>query len=157
MKKTVLVVVGLVWLGGRLASAQTPTPPTSVDILVLPQGADPATGTPVATLTTPIGVAQNCGLTTAPPPPTGPLVNPTKAVFDDPFTPGRFCMVNMPTNVPNGTGYFAVAVPIAPTCSPNGVALTPCPGPRSLAGTPPFSVQPILGRPAVLTGLGVRP
>lgn len=128
-------------------AAQTPTPPTSAEVLVLPPGSDPATATPIATRTTPISATTNCGITTPPPAGPTPLVNPTKAVFDDPFTPGRYCMIDMPTGLPTGTGYIAVARAVN----------TAGPGPRSAAGIPLFNISPTSNPPAVLTNLVVRP
>lgn len=142
--------------------AQTPTPaiPSSVDILVLPPGSDPATAAPVGTRNTPIGATlPNCNIATLPAPGPTPLVNPTKAYFDDPFAghTGRFCQVDMPTGLPNNTGYIAVAVAKADSCTVNGSTITPCPSPRSLVGVPPFNIQPVLTPPAGLINLVIRP
>ena len=141
-----------------VSRAQTPTPaiPTSVDILVLPPGSDPATAAPIATLNTPISSTQGCNLNAPAAPPT-PLVNPTAAFFDDPFTVGRFCRAAMPSGIPVGQNYIAVAQLIAPTCMNGGITLTPCPSLRSAVGTPPFSIQPILSRPVTPMHLVVRP
>lgn len=153
-----IVLLLLLLLCPAVALAQTPQPavPTSVDILVLPPGADPATAAPIATLNTPISATQGCNLN-APAAPPSPLVNPTAAFFDDPFTVGRFCRAAMPGGLPVGNNYIAVAQLVAPTCMVNNVTLTPCPSLRSAVGTPPFSIQPILSRPVTPMHLAVRP
>lgn len=152
------VLLALLLCSAAVAHAQTPLPatPTSVDILVLPPGSDPATAAPIATLNTPISASQGCNLNGPAAPPV-PLVNPTAAFFDDPFNAGRFCRAAMPSGLPVGQNYIAVAQLVAPTCMVNNITLTPCPSLRSAVGTPPFSIQPILSRPAVPTNLVVRP
>lgn len=124
--------------------------PTSVEILVLPAAGDPLTVLPVTNGArfTPIGVATNCNLAAAAAGPT-PLINPAVAEFDDPFTAGRKCRVPMPTNLPNGDGYRAVAI-----------FRTAPPGPssgRSAVGIPPFDIRGTLVPPAAPTGVVVRP
>jgi hypothetical protein len=138
--------------------AQTPPPATitAVDVLVLPAGSDPATATPVAQLRTPIAASQGCNLN-APPPAVTPLVNPTAAFMDDPFAAGRYCRAAMPSGIPAGNNYIAVAQYIADTCVVNGATLTPCPSLRSAVATPPFNIQAANSRPAAPTGVVIRP
>lgn len=158
-------------LMASVGHAQTATValPTSVDILVIPATGDPATVAPVATRTTVVGtfnastgvVTPNsqCGRNPVPPPTgTGTLVNPTQAEFDDPFTVGKKCIALLPTGLPDGAGYRAVAVATAPSCQPTsgGPVITPCSGLRSLVGVPPFSVASVKAAPAVLTNLVIR-
>lgn len=154
-----LYVLPWLLLCASVARAQTPTPaiPTTVDVLVLPPGSDPATAQAVATRTTPIGVAQNCGVVTRPGDPALPLINPTMVYFDDPFTAGRFCTAPLPTGLPPAANYIAIAIAKAPTCIVNNVTLTPCPSARSGVASPPFTIQSILTPPAALTNLVVRP
>lgn len=169
VRRVMLLGVCGVLLARAVASQTTTTSfPTSVDILVLPATGDPAVIAPIATRTTVIGtfnvstgtVTPNsqCGRT-ATTPQTAPLVNPTQVEFDDPFTAGKKCSAFIPTGLPDGTGYRAVAVAIfAGTCqSQTGQDLNPCASARSLVGVPPFGVASFKTPPVVLTNLGVRP
>lgn len=144
------------------AFAQNPTPaiPDRVDILVIGPGMDPNTAAPTAQRTTSINPnSANCNISTLPQPPQTPLVNPTKGWFDDPFESnrGKYCWGDLPTNLPPASGYQAVAIFYAPSCTKDGVTLTPCPSPRSSVGVPPFNIQTIINQPAAPTGLAVRP
>lgn len=128
------------------AFAQNPKPlplPISVDIIVVPPGGDPATGQ-MATRNTPVGAASsNCNQATVPAAPT-PLLNPTKAYFDDPFNAGRFCFADLPVITNPGTGYVAVGVFNSDKCErtePDGsISIVPCSSPRSAAGIPTFDI-----------------
>lgn len=156
MRKILLI---LLLLPGAAAFAQTSVPalPNSVDVLILPAVGDPVTTPPVATRNTVIGVATNCNLPASPPGPANPLVNPTIAEFDDPFTSGRVCRVPLPLALPAGVGYRGVAVLIANTCDVGGVPTPNCRSARSAVAIPPFNVQLILTAPASPTNLGIRP
>lgn len=163
-------VIALLCLCPSLGQAQTTTPalPTSVDLLVFPSTGDPSVDKPIATRTTVIGTLNattgvvtpnsQCGraATTAA---AGPLVNPTQAEFDDPFTLGKKCVAYLPTGVPDGSGYRVDGIATyAGTCkSSTGQDVTPCPSARSLVGVPPFGVVSFKTPPAVLTNLAVRP
>jgi hypothetical protein len=157
-------IVGLAilcWLlDATHAFGQTTQPalPTSVEILVLPPTGDPLTVAPIATRTTLISATSaRCNLATTANP-TGTLTNPTKVRFTDPFTTGRQCEADLPAGLPNGTGYRAVAVPVAPDCVIAGTNITVCRGQRSQVAIPsPFDVVPVLGPPTILTGVGLRP
>lgn len=134
--------------------------PTSVEISVLPATGDPLTIPAVANgvLVTPIAAASTLCNLVASPVPTGTLVNPTKAEFDDPFRSGaEVCRVPLPSGVAAGTGYRGVAVFIHATCTDAaGNVQTNCRGARSAVGVPPFNVA-LIQLPVVPTGLGVRP
>lgn len=161
MTKTLILALILAASNTAIARAQTVTQelPTTVDVLVLAPVGDPNTLVAIGTKTTLIGaITNNCNLA----PPTGtvpsPLVNPTFAYFDDPFHVGKFCRADMPTGLPDGQGYRAVAIAVAASCKPDGQTLvTPCPSLRSSVGVPPFDIRSIQKAPAVLTGLAVRP
>lgn len=154
--------------GPLLAQMDRPTFPVSVDVLVLPASGDPLQVAPIATRNTVIGnvnpqtgaITPNaqCGRT-ALPVSTPPLVNPTTTEFDDPFAAGKKCVAALPTGLPDGAGYRAVVVAVAPSCQPvlNGPVLSPCPSGRSQVGVPPFSIVSIRTAPAVLTGLAIKP
>lgn len=135
------------------AAAQTtqPATPTSVDILVLPATGDPLTVAPLGTRNTVISATASVCNLAASAAPTTPLINPTSAEFADPFTAGRVCKVPMPTGLPNGADYRAVAVFNAPACD-----VTPCRSPRSAVGVPSFTVAPILTIPVTPTNLAIR-
>ncbi len=142
-----------------MAQETTQAIPESIDILVLPPNSPPDAA-PVATRNTPISAGSTqCNILTLPPAAPTPLINPTKVYFDDPFAghAGRYCMAYLPTGIPNGTGYTAVGVFKAPTCTINGSTVSPCPSPRSAMGVPPFNIQPVLGQPATPTGVVIRP
>lgn len=159
----------LLWLGATAwvlgwflvaVHAQTPgvAVPTSVDVLVLPPGSDPVSGTAVATRNTTIGpTTPNCNIVALPVPGPSPLVNPTHAYFDDPFNVGRFCFGDMPQGLAAGNGYFAVVVAKADQCTVNGSTVLPCPSPRSIAATPPFNIQAVLNPPATPMHPVLRP
>lgn len=151
-RQTAIFIATLQILFSYSAAAQVTEPavPTSVEILVLPAVGDPLTVLPVTngSRITLIGVATNCNLPASAPGPS-PLINPTIAEVEDPFTAGRFCRVPMPTNLPNGDGYRAVAI-----------FRTAPPGPssgRSAVGIPPFDIRGTLVPPAAPKGLAVRP
>jgi len=153
IRRLSLAVCSLLFASVAFAQPTVPAVPTSVDVLVLPATGDPLTVAPIATRNTPIGVATLCNLA-ASTPDASPITNPRSMEFTDPFTAGRVCRVPMPTGLPVGTGYRAVALLVAPTCSPDGVtAVTPCRSLRSAVGTPPFSVAPILTLPVTPTNL----
>ena len=155
--RTLLTVVALLLVPTVLHSQSTqPALPNSVDILILPATGDPLTVAPIATRNTLISSTSNCNLTASPPDGTSPLVNPTQAEFDDPFTAGRVCRVPLPGALPDGTGYRGVAVFIANTCTIDGQPQTNCRSPRSAVGIPPFNVSPILTPPVAPTNLGIR-
>lgn len=153
MIRTILVTVILLVAPAVFAQTTQPAVPTAVEILVLPAVGDPLTVPPIATRSTPISVSSpNCNLAATPPPP-GRLTNPTLVEFADPFTVGRVCQAPIPTGLPNGNGYRAVAVPVAPSCG----SVTVCRGERSLVAVPsPFDVIPVLVPPTTLTGVGLR-
>jgi hypothetical protein len=147
---TVLVALGFV----SVASAQTPTPavPTSLELIVVSPTGDPQTLPPLGTRSTPISAAS-CNLPGLPTPPT-PLVNPTVGEVSDPFLPvgsGRFCRGSLPTGLPNGVSYRAVAT-FTGDCGG-----APCTSGRSLTGVPPFNLAGTALPPAAPTSLGVRP
>jgi hypothetical protein len=113
-----------------------------VEIQVLPPSGDPAVVTPIATLESSISPAQFCGMTQPPPPPDPALVNPTDAIYDDPFTPNLYCWVPMPMGLPDGSGYRAVAVHISDQCTdPDGNPQTNCRSLRSEVAIPTFGAQ----------------
>lgn len=158
----------LVLAGAVHAQSTTPALPTSVDIVVLPATGDPATVAPLGVRTTVIAtvnattgvVTSNAQCGRAPTTgPTTPIMNPTLAEFDDPFTAGKKCVAPLPVGLPDGTGYRTVGVLTAPSCQPTagGPLVSPCPSPRSQVGVPPFTVASARTPPAVLTGLAVRP
>lgn len=140
-------------------AAQTTQPalPNSVDIMVLPATGDEATTAPIATRNQTLGAtATNCNLAASTGTVPSPLVNPTIAEFDDPFNAGKVCRAPMPTGLPTGTGYRAVAQFVATCVDAAGVSTT-CRSPRSAVGIPPFNISPILVAPAAPTRLVIRP
>ena len=139
----VIGVPAVVW-------AQVPVPavPVSVDILILPAVGDPVTTPPIAVRNTPLSLASAvCNLPALAPGPV-PLVNPTQADFDDPFTPGRFCRALLPIGLPNGVGYRAVAVFKATGSADSD---------RSAVGVPPFTLLGPTVKPAAPTSVGIKP
>lgn len=147
--KYLLIAVAFVALASS-AFAQTTVPavPVNVNILVLPATGDPVTVAFVASRMSAISATStNCNLA-AIAVPTGTLVNPTTAEFDDPFTAGRKCRAPLPIGLANGTAYRLVAV------FHDGTGAF---GLRSAVGAPPFDVSSTPGLPVAPTGLGVRP
>lgn len=137
-----LLALALLVIPATLAAQSTqPALPNSVDVLILPPTGDEATVAPIAVRNTVISATQNCNLTASPAGGTTPLVNPTIAEFDDPYTAGRVCRVPLPTGLPDGVGYRGVAVFIANTCTVDGQTQTNCRSPRSAVGIPPFQRQ----------------
>ncbi len=155
MRQVLLALVAV--FGSALAAvAQTtvPTVPVNVNILVLPATGDPVTIAFVASRMTAISpTTTNCNLAPVATP-TGTLVNPTTAEFDDPFhvavAPAvqQKCRAPLPVGLANGTAYRVVAV---------FHDVTGAFGPRSPVGVPPFDIQAIPGLPVAPTGVGVRP
>jgi hypothetical protein len=134
------------------AQVSTPAVPTSMDLIVIAPTGDKDTLPPIGTRTTPVSAAS-CNLPPLPAPPS-PLVNPTVGEVSDPFLPlgsGRFCRGALPTGLPNGTNYRAVAT-FAGDCGGS-----PCASGRSLVGVPPFNLAGPALPPASPTNLGVRP
>lgn len=143
-----LTVVFVALASSAFAQTTVPAVPANVNILVLPATGDPVTIAFVASRMTAISATStNCNLA-AIAVPTGTLVNPTTAEFDDPFTVGRKCRALIPIGLPNGTAYRLVAV---------FHDVTGAFGPRSVVGTPPFDISAIPGLPVAPTGVAVRP
>lgn len=166
MRKTSSIVASLLLLGlfillacvPAFAQSSTPATVTQVDVLILPPTGNPLTVAPIAARSTLISATSaNCNLTPSTPPPT-PLVNPTTVVFDDPWHQGQQCSAAIPTGLAIGTGYRAVGIFEAPSCTnAAGVVVSPCLTARSDLGIPPFNVASVLTTPAAPTGVGVRP
>lgn len=131
------------------AQTSGPATPTDFQLLLFPATADPLTAVPIRTQTTTIGPSSNCGITSVPPAPTGPVVNPLLFVLDDPFTTGRFCRLSFPTPLPAGS-YTWAGVFGAQCVSVNGTVA--CTGARTV-GTPNFSIVDLKTPPAAPTGL----
>lgn len=151
------LVIGLI---ASSAHAQTTTNavPNIVNVLVLAPGTDPATASPVAQFATNISATSgSCNVAALPPAGGTPLVNPTHLYFVDPFNAGKFCSAVIPVLLPTALQYQAVLTFSAPTCLVNGLAQSPCTGPRSVVAVPPFDIQPIQGPPVAPTGPAVRP
>jgi hypothetical protein len=130
-------------LGVATAYGQTPAPalPVAVQILTLPPEGDPMVIPPVKMEEIQIGPSVYCNLDRILDDPNAPtyIINPTHVSFDDPFTPGRSCLVPRSLNgIPNGENYRSVAIFKAVTCIVNGAEPTPCLSPRSEVGVPPF-------------------
>lgn len=140
-----------------LGQTTTPAPVTTINVSVLP-----ATG-PVDT-TLAIGgprafpvnaTTPGCNQPT-PVPATTPPTNPLTVYVEDPYHPGRSCLAPLPTGLPTGTGYRAVATFVAASCTDaSGGSLPSCEGPRAL-GVPTFHIAPVVPRPGAPTHVIVK-
>jgi hypothetical protein len=166
VKRVFLITVAIAWAVSS-AMAQTPiAKPTTVDVLVLPATGDPNTVAPVVPARSTVIGAIDAGGVFVPnaqcgrqplPPGALPLVNPTQVEFDDPFSQGFKCVAPLPTGIPTGSGYRAVAIAIADNCTVDGALISPCPSARSDVAIPTFQVAPAMQAPVILTGVAVRP
>lgn len=132
--------------------------PSGVQVHIMASTA-PDTGPAVASLVTAISAtAANCNLQ-MPAPPSTPLVNPTQVFVNDPFHPTMACLAQMPTGLPVGPSYKAVANYVAPSCTnpATGVLVSPCDIGARKAGAPFFSIAAVILPPAAPTGVVVRP
>jgi hypothetical protein len=129
--------------------------PTSVKVLAIADVGDPATLPAIAMQETAISATSTlCNRT-----PSGftvGLINPAYSAFDDPFNPGKQCVVPSPTSLPDGK-YRTVGILVAATCIDIGTGqpAVNCEAPRSAASLV-FTVAPILTRPAAAKGWGVK-
>lgn len=129
-------LIGVVLLAVQAVAVAQETAPTEVWFLLLPATGDPALSTPVLTRASAIAPTTRCGLApeqVALVP--APIVDPAHYTFDDPFTAGRRCLVEMPPNLPAGSYQWAIAL-VAPACDTGA----PCPGPRTI-GAPPITIS----------------
>jgi len=145
------------------AVAQTPTsaPIHRLSLAVIALTGDPVTATPIQCGGSPCIATLGIMTPTAAPcnqPVTGSAgpnpINPTVAMVDDPFTTGRECRVNFPTNIPDGQ-YRIITYWESDACiTPPATVGVPCAGLRSGAVGPFTVVSPRLPPPAP-TGLRI--